>query len=208
MLALAWICSSLGCLAAVQGILRVVAPRTGPYVARKATHLCAPSKFDHMISLYPFSGHQTALTCLDGANSGDQGQAVAASGTVFMLTWPLYPAPTLLTNLVAASVVGAATLQFVLVGTRVIKDPALVKGLGHGPGRERMLLHGPTQYGVAVSAATAAAFRQPFSVVLISVLCCGDSMAALVGRSVGRIKLPWCPSKVRLHLAPARRCRS
>ena len=120
----------------------------------------------------------------------------AVSGCVFVLTWPLFPAPSLLTNCVAASVVGAATVQFILVGTGVIKDKRLVNGVGHGPGHERKLLEGPTQYGIVLTAATAAAFRKPLSVVLIGVLCAGDATAALVGRAIGRIPLPWCKNKV------------
>ena len=120
----------------------------------------------------------------------------AVSGTICVVTWPLFPKPSLLTNCVAASVVGAATVQFILVGTGILKDKRLVNGVGHGTGHERKLLEGPTQYGLVLTAVTAAAFRTPFSVVLTGVLCAGDATAALVGRAVGRVPLPWCQNKV------------
>ena len=113
-----------------------------------------------------------------------------------MLTWPLYPAPSLATNLTAASIVALASTQFLLVGLGVIKDERFVRALGHGAGKERLLLYGPLQYGVVMAALTARYFRTPASVVPIAVLSFGDAAAALVGRRHGKTKLPWCKHKV------------
>jgi hypothetical protein len=114
-----------------------------------------------------------------------------------MLTWPLYPDPSWLTNTVAASIVACATLQFVLVGLGIVKDPTFVRALGQGPGSERLLLHGPLQYGVVMTGLTACRFRCPTSVVAVAVLSFGDATAALVGKRYGRHSLPWCRRKVR-----------
>lgn len=121
----------------------------------------------------------------------------AASGPIFVLCWPLYPDSTWTSALVAASVLVFGGAQFVLVGTRAIEDPLFVRAVGHGPGHERQLLKGPVQYAVAICLLTALAFRTPFAVVAIAVLCFGDATAALVGRGLGRHALPWNRGKVR-----------
>lgn len=124
----------------------------------------------------------------------------AASGPVFVLCWPLYPDASWTSALAAASVLVSGGAQFVLVGTRAIHDPLFVKAVGHGPGHERQLLKGPVQYAVAICLLTAAAFRTPFAVIAIAVLCFGDASAALVGRGIGRLALPWNRGKVRLPM--------
>lgn len=120
-----------------------------------------------------------------------------------ILCWPMFPA-TSLVKLAAASIPFLGTAQFVLVGSGLVKDAAFVKGIGHEPGQERMLLRGPVQYGICSTVLTMAAFRTPLSVIPICVLCAGDAAAALYGYYKGKNKLPWNESKVRpKHNMPA-----
>jgi hypothetical protein len=136
------------------------------------------------------------LLPLQGAACFSHCERCTATGPIFLLTWPLYPAPSLLVNLTAASIPALATVHFIVVGLGIIQDPAFVSAVGHGPGQERKLLEGPTQYGIVLACLVAAAFRTPLSVLAFAVLCFGDATAALVGRHCGRVKLPWCRRKV------------
>jgi dolichol kinase len=80
--------------------------------------------------------------------------------------------------------------------TKIVKDPVFVKSIGHEEGKEHMLLLGPVQYGVCATVLTALSFRAPLSVIPISVLCAGDSAAAIWGYYRGKNKLPWNRGKV------------
>lgn len=112
-----------------------------------------------------------------------------------ILCWPLFPVRSLV-NLAAASIPFLGTAQFVLVGSGILKDPAFLKGIGHEPGQERLLLRGPVQYGVCATVLTMAAFRRPLSVIPICILCAGDAAAAVWGYHKGRNKLQWNKGKV------------
>lgn len=120
---------------------------------------------------------------------------IAGCGTVMILCWPLFPVRSLV-NLAAASIPFLGTAQFVLVGSGILKDPAFLKGIGHEPGQERLLLRGPVQYGVCATVLTMAAFRRPLSVIPICILCAGDAAAAVWGYHKGRNKLQWNKGKV------------
>lgn len=119
----------------------------------------------------------------------------AGCGTVMMLCWPLFPTNTLV-NVAAASVPFLGTMQFVLVGTGIVKDPNFVKGVGVEQGKEHMMLHGPVQYGICATLLTSVAFRKPLSVIPISIMSAGDSIAALWGFHMGKKKVPWNKGKV------------
>lgn len=122
----------------------------------------------------------------------------AGAGTVFVLTWPLYPAG-MVEAIVASSVIWAATARFVLVGLKIFPDPQFASSMGAPHGQEHKLLQGPVQYGTVIALLTTFCFKSPSSVIPIGVLCGGDAIAALVGRRFGKQCLPWNNNKVRLH---------
>lgn len=112
-----------------------------------------------------------------------------------MLCWPLFPVQELV-HLAAASIPLLGTMHFTLIGTGLVRDSKFVKSIGHEEGQEHMLLLGPVQYGICVTVLTLSAFRRPLSMIPISVLCAGDSAAALWGFHKGKKKCPWNKGKV------------
>jgi phytol kinase len=95
----------------------------------------------------------------------------------------------------AALVPLAITAQFVLVGLGLLKDPAAVQAMTrHGNPRE--ILAGPLYYGIVFVLATLIFWRQsPAGVLALMLLCGGDGLADIVGRRLGRAKLPINPTK-------------
>lgn len=116
------------------------------------------------------------------------------TGPLFVLCWLLYsPAPH--ARWLAALVPLAITFQFLLVGLGVIKDPAAVQAMTR-TGQPREILRGPLLYGVVFVACTLVFWRRsPVGIVALMLLCGGDGLADIVGRRLGRRKLPVNPNK-------------
>jgi len=112
------------------------------------------------------------------------------------MTWPLYSTG-IVNGIVASSVVWVSTIQFLLVGLKIVHDPHFASSMGAPPGQEHLLLQGPVQYGITVASLTVFSFKSPLSIIPIGVLCGGDAIAALVGSRFGRHRIPWNQSKVR-----------
>ncbi len=111
------------------------------------------------------------------------------TGPLFLLCWPLYSAAWH-ARWAAAVVPGSLTLLFVLIGVGIIKKDDFVAAMSRS-GDPRELLRGPLMYGIVFVAATVVFWREsPVGIVLLMLLCGGDGLADVVGRRLGRVKLP------------------
>ncbi|KAL6614226.1 hypothetical protein ACP70R_036496 [Stipagrostis hirtigluma subsp. patula] len=115
-------------------------------------------------------------------------------GMVFLLFWPLFSsggyAP-----LLAALAPGINIIRMLLLGLGVVKNEAMVKSMSRS-GDCRELLKGPLYYAATITLATSVFWRtSPIAIALICNLCAGDGIADVVGRRLGREKLPYNPNK-------------
>lgn len=116
------------------------------------------------------------------------------TGPIFVLCW-LFFNDSVYAPYLAALVPLGITIQFALVGSGVIKDPAAVEAMSR-TGDRREILRGPLFYGIGFVVLTIAFWRySPIGMVALMVLCGGDGMADIVGKSVGGVRLPWSPRK-------------
>lgn len=108
---------------------------------------------------------------------------------VFLLHWPLFSDNPGISCLVAL-VPFINLLRIVAVGSGAVRDDEFVRSLSRS-GKRTELLRGPTSYCVAVVTATAVFWRDnPAGLLAISMLCGGDGLADIVGRTYGSAKLP------------------
>lgn len=114
---------------------------------------------------------------------------------MFAMMWPLYNSG-MIDGVVASTVVWGSTVQFLLVGLKIVHDPTFASSMGAPPGQEHLLLRGPVQYGIAIATLTAFFFKSPFSIIPIGILCGGDATAALAGSRFGVRRVPWNQNKV------------
>jgi phytol kinase len=116
------------------------------------------------------------------------------TGPLFVLCWLLFSSASH-ARWLAALVPLAITARFVLVGLGLVKDPAAVQAMTR-TGNPREILRGPLFYGLAFVACTLLFWRtSPVGVVALMLLCGGDGLADIVGRRLGRRKLPINPAK-------------
>jgi phytol kinase len=86
-------------------------------------------------------------------------------------------------------------LQFILVGTGIIKDPAAVKAMSRS-GDPGEILRGPLFYGMIFIVLTIVYWLDsPIGIVGLMLMCGGDGLAEIIGRRFGRRQLPWSKSK-------------
>ena len=116
------------------------------------------------------------------------------TGPLFVLCWTLF-ASTSFSRYLAALVPLSIVIQFIGVGTGVIKDPkAVVSMTRHGEPSE--ILKGPLYYGLVFIICTIIFWRNtPVGILALMVLCGGDGLAELVGRRLGKQKLPFNSEK-------------
>ena len=116
------------------------------------------------------------------------------TGPIFVLCWLMYPeAP--ISRWLAGLVPLLITVQFVLVGTGIIKDEAAVKAMSR-TGDRREILRGPLFYGIAFVAITLIYWNDSLvGIPALMMMCGGDGIADIVGRRVDSVKLPWSPEK-------------
>ena len=118
----------------------------------------------------------------------------SGTGPIFVLCW-LFFNDSPLAPFLAALVPLGITLQFVMVGTGLIKDPSAVEAMSR-TGDRREILKGPFFYGIAFVVLTIAFWRNsPIGMVALMILCGGDGLADIVGKRVGGVRLPWSPRK-------------
>ncbi|KAJ4725534.1 Phytol kinase [Melia azedarach] len=90
---------------------------------------------------------------------------------------------------------GVNIIQMLLVGSGMWKDEATVKSMSRY-GDRRELLKGPLYYATTITLACVIYWRtSPTGIAAISNLCAGDGFADIVGRRLGKQKLPYNQNK-------------
>ena len=116
------------------------------------------------------------------------------TGPLFVLCWLLFN-NSAINRYLAAFVPLAFTLQFLLIGTGVIKDEASVKAMSRS-GDRREILRGPLFYGIIFVFLTIIYWKSsPIGIVGLMLMCGGDGLADIFGRKWGASKLPWNKGK-------------
>jgi phytol kinase len=112
------------------------------------------------------------------------------TGPLFVLCWLLFNNDPL-SRWLAALVPFAITVQFILVGTGLIRDPAAVQSMSRS-GDRREILRGPLYYGIVFVLITLLYWLDhPAGMVALMLMCGGDGLADIWGRRFGRTSLPW-----------------
>jgi len=112
------------------------------------------------------------------------------TGPIFVLCWLMF-SNTAYARYLAALVPLAITTQFVLVGTGIIKDESAVKAMSR-TGDRREILRGPLFYGIIFVLMTVIFwYDSPIGIVALMLMCGGDGLADILGRRLGKVKLPW-----------------
>lgn len=116
------------------------------------------------------------------------------TGPLYVACWLLFDeAP--IARYLAALVPLSITVQFILVGTGIIRDESAVKAMSRS-GDRREILRGPLFYGILFVILTIAYWKNsPIGIVALMLMCGGDGMADIIGRRLGRVKLPWSANK-------------
>ncbi|GAB4467609.1 MAG: dolichol kinase [Anaerolineales bacterium] len=116
------------------------------------------------------------------------------TGPIFVLCWLLFPDQPM-SRYLAALVPLLITVQFVLVGTGVVKDEAAVQAMTR-TGNPREILRGPLFYGIMFVMLTVIYWKDsPIGITALMMMCGGDGIADIVGRRVPSPKLPWSIEK-------------
>lgn len=116
------------------------------------------------------------------------------TGPFYVLCWLLFTeTPT--ARYLAALVPLTITLQFILVGTGIIRDEAAVQAMSR-TGDRREILRGPLFYGIVFVVLTILYWRNtPIGIVALMLMCGGDGLADVFGRRLRSMRLPWNPDK-------------
>ncbi len=117
------------------------------------------------------------------------------TGPIFVLCWLFFNDRDGLARFLAALVPLAITLQFILVGSGIMKDEAAVKAMSR-TGDRREILRGPLYYGIAFVVLTLLFWKDSIiGIVALMILCGGDGLADVIGNRFGQIHLPWSQRK-------------
>jgi phytol kinase len=116
------------------------------------------------------------------------------TGLFFVLCWPLFPnSPA--TPYIAALVPLLITIQFVLVGTGILKDESAIESMSR-TGERREILRGPLYYGVVFVLLTILYwYESPTGIIALMLMSGGDGLADILGRKFGKARLPWNSEK-------------
>jgi phytol kinase len=116
------------------------------------------------------------------------------TGPLFVACWLLFTdADT--SRYLAALVPFSITIQFILVGTGIIRDEAAVQAMSR-TGDRREILRGPLYYGILFVILTILYWKDsPIGMVALMLMCGGDGLADILGRRYGTTKIPWNPNK-------------
>lgn len=116
------------------------------------------------------------------------------TGPIFVLCWLMYPDVNI-SRWLAALVPLLITVQFVLVGTGLVKDEAAVKAMSR-TGDRREILRGPLFYGIVFVAMTLIYWKDSLiGIPALMMMCGGDGIADIVGRRINSAKLLWSSDK-------------
>lgn len=112
------------------------------------------------------------------------------TGPLFVLCWLLFDQNPV-NRYIAALVPLMFTVQFILIGTGVVKDDASVKAMSR-TGDRREILRGPVYYGIVFVLMTILFWKNsPIGILSLMLMCGGDGLADIFGRKWGSLKLPW-----------------
>ncbi|HXD09479.1 MAG TPA: phosphatidate cytidylyltransferase [Anaerolineales bacterium] len=116
------------------------------------------------------------------------------TGPLFVLCWLLFP-DAAISRYLAALVPLLITVQFVLVGTGIMKDEAAVQAMTR-TGNPKEILRGPLFYGIMFVVLTIVYWKDsPIGITALMMMCGGDGIADIVGRRVKSPRLFWSPEK-------------
>jgi phytol kinase len=116
------------------------------------------------------------------------------TGPVFVLCWLMFP-DMALSRYLAALVPLLITVQFVLVGTGLLKDDAAVEAMTR-TGNPKEILRGPLFYGIMFVLMTIIYWKDsPIGITALMMMCGGDGVADIIGRRVKSPKLAWSREK-------------
>lgn len=116
------------------------------------------------------------------------------TGPLFVLCWTLF-ASTSYSRYLAALVPLSIVIQFIGVGTGVLKDSQAVIAMTRN-GEPSEILKGPLYYGLVFIICTLVFWRNtPVGILALMIICGGDGLADIVGRRLGKQKLPFNSDK-------------
>ena len=116
------------------------------------------------------------------------------TGPIFVLCWLMFPEVSFARYL-AALVPLLITVQFILVGTGIMKDDAAVQAMTR-TGNPKEILRGPLFYGITFVVLTIVYWKDsPIGITALMMMCGGDGIADIVGRRVKSPKLAWSREK-------------
>jgi phytol kinase len=116
------------------------------------------------------------------------------TGPIFVSCWLMFPNVTI-SRYLAALVPLLITVQFILVGTGIIKDDAAVNAMTR-TGNPREILRGPLFYGIMFVVLTVVYWKDsPIGITALMMMCGGDGVADIIGRRVRSPKLAWSREK-------------
>jgi len=116
------------------------------------------------------------------------------TGPIFVLCWLMFPDLSI-SRYLAALVPLLITVQFILVGTGIMKDDAAVQAMTR-TGNPREILRGPLFYGIMFVVLTVIYWKDsPIGITALMMMCGGDGIADIVGRRIKSPKLAWSREK-------------
>ena len=116
------------------------------------------------------------------------------TGPIFVLCWLMFPTVSSARYL-AALVPLLITVQFILVGTGIMKDDAAVQAMTR-TGNPKEILRGPLFYGIMFVVLTIVYWKDsPIGITALMMMCGGDGIADIVGRRIKSPKLAWSREK-------------
>ncbi|MCO5608280.1 hypothetical protein L7F22_062486 [Adiantum nelumboides] len=117
-----------------------------------------------------------------------------STGILYAMLWPVFSISPW-SRYFALAIPFTNAVRLLVYGLGIIKDVRVVKSISRS-GSSRELLAGPLYYVVVLSVCTVFFWRDsPVGMVALAVMCGGDGIADIVGRSLGTVKLPYNSTK-------------
>jgi len=156
-----------------------------PYLATLLTFLIAIS-FLRLMDFFAYRGWIESKLSRKFIHIG--------TGPIFVLCWLMFP-NLAISRYLAALVPLLITIQFILVGTGMMKDDAAVQAMTR-TGNPKEILRGPLFYGIMFVLLTIIYWKDSrIGITALMMMCGGDGIADIVGTRVKSPKLSWSPEK-------------
>jgi len=119
----------------------------------------------------------------------------SVAGPGFLLFWPFF-GPSLAARFISSITPALNGLSLYLAGSQTVEDERFVSAISRS-GNPTELLRGPLYYTIVLTMVTLFLWRESLiSVAIVSIMCGGDGLADILGRSLGKdLPLPWNPQK-------------